>query len=114
MSATHRGMVFTLLTGLAAGAAATAWDDRQIAMAVGATLLLQVLAMVSFLLGSRRRKAVQAINSDDASKNQLTAAFKSLKSPRKPAIGVRAQPTMTIGLSLAMGSLLQMSSAQIQ
>lgn len=74
MSATHWGMVFTLLTGLAAGAAATAWDDRQIAMAVGATLLLQVLAMVSFLLGSRRRKAVQAINSDDASKNQLTAA----------------------------------------
>lgn len=55
MSSTHWGMVFTLLTGLAAGAAATAWDERQIVVAVGATLLFQGLAMACFLLGSRRR-----------------------------------------------------------
>lgn len=74
MSATHWGMVFTLLTGLAAGAAATAWDDRQIAVAVGATLLFQGLAMVSFLKGSRLRRSTRSINCDDVRKNQLTAA----------------------------------------
>ena len=73
MSATHWGIVFTLLTGLAAGTAATAWNDRQIAVAISATLLFQVLAIVSFLLGSRQRHASQPISSD-ARKNQLTAA----------------------------------------
>jgi hypothetical protein len=70
MSATHWGMVFTLLTGVAAGAAATAWDDRQIALAVGATLIIQILAIACFLLGSRRQQ--KNITSEDARKNGLT------------------------------------------
>lgn len=74
MSATHWGIVFTLLTGLAAGAAATTWDGRQVALAVGATLVFQTLAIVCFLLGSRQQRRKQHVASDDVRKNQLTAA----------------------------------------
>lgn len=68
MSATHWGMTFTLLTGLADGAAATAWDDRQIVVAVGATVLFQGLAILSFLLGSRRRRFTRSVGHVDPQK----------------------------------------------
>jgi hypothetical protein len=61
-------MVFTLLTGLAAGAAATAWDERQIVIAAGATLLFQGLAILTFLLGSRRKRSARPIRQDDPQK----------------------------------------------
>lgn len=68
MSATHRGLIFTMLTGLTAGATATAWDERQMLLGISATAVLQVAAIACFLVGSRHRRTV----AQDGRKNPLT------------------------------------------
>lgn len=73
MSATYWGMVLTTLTGFAAGAAATAFDERHMLIAVVATLAFQSLAIVSFLHGARRHREKQRISNKDDHENRLTA-----------------------------------------
>ncbi len=73
MNATQWGLVLTLLTGFAAGAAATALDERQMLVAVVGTLTLQVLAIAAFLRGARRRHPKRHRGRADAHENRLTA-----------------------------------------
>lgn len=70
MSATHWGLILTALTGFAAGAAATAWAERQMLFGIAATAVLQVAAITCFLAGSRRHR--RHTGTQDGRKNPLT------------------------------------------
>jgi hypothetical protein len=73
MNATQWGLALTLLTGFAAGGAATAWDERHMLVAVVATLIFQTLAIVAFLRGARRRRPKRHLGHANAHENRLTA-----------------------------------------
>jgi hypothetical protein len=71
MNATQWGLALTLLTGFAAGGAATALDERHMLVAVVVTLIFQTLAIVAFLRGARRPK--RHLGHANAHENRLTA-----------------------------------------
>lgn len=70
MSAMHWGLILTVLTGFAAGAAAMAWDARQVVIALAATVAFQIAAIACFLIGTQHRRKRTVIRG--SAKNPLT------------------------------------------